>query len=148
MPMINRILQIALIVFWALSAIAANAGEPIISAAEAYERAARGDLIVVDVRSPGEWRKTGVGKGTTPITMHDPGGLVVFYENVLKAVGGDKAKPIAMICARGNRSHYIQSFLKQQGFTQVLDVSEGMLGRDAAPGWLARALPTEPCTTC
>ena len=80
--------------------------------------------------------------------MHDPNGLEAFYHNVLKTVGGDKTKPIALICARGNRSDRMQSFLKAQGFTQVLDISEGMLGRPGAPGWLARNLPTEPCSKC
>ena len=36
----------------------------------------------------------------------------------------------------------------QRRFTQVLDVSEGMLGHNAAPGWLARNLPVEKCKRC
>ncbi|MBG06617.1 MAG: sulfurtransferase [Rhodospirillaceae bacterium] len=126
----------------------ATAGEPTIAAPQAFDRAVKGDLVLIDVRSPQEWRRTGIGKTVHPITMHDPNGLEAFYYNVLKTVGGDKTKPIALICARGNRSDRMQSFLKAQGFTQVLDISEGMLGRPGAPGWLARNLPTEPCSKC
>jgi len=125
-----------------------SAGEPTMSAPLAYDRAVRGELILIDVRSPREWRQTGLGNAAHPITMHDPNGLQAFYQNVLKSVGGDKTKPIALICARGNRSNRMQSFLVAQGFRQVLDVHEGMLGGANGPGWLARQLPTKPCPTC
>ena len=38
--------------------------------------------------------------------------------------------------------------LKAQGYTQVYNVREGMAGSNAGPGWLARKLPVEPCSTC
>lgn len=100
---------------------------------------------MIDVRSTGEWRQIGVPVGASAITIHDPAGMTSFLDNVMEAVDGNKHARIALICACGNRSHRTQRFLSQRGFTQVLDVSEGMLGRNAAPGWLTRNLPVEKC---
>ena len=100
---------------------------------------------MIDVRSTGEWRQTEVPVGASAITIHDPAGMTPFLDNVMEAVNGNKYARIALIYARGNLSHRTQRLISQRGFTQVLDVSEGMLGRDAAPGWLARNLPVEKC---
>jgi rhodanese-related sulfurtransferase len=120
-----------------LTAPGAQAGEPIISAQEASRQSNSGELLMIDVRSPGEWRQTGVPVSASAITIHDPAGMTSFIDNVMEAmeaVDGNKNARIALICARGNRSRRTQQFLSQRGFTQVLDVSEGMLGRNAAPG--------------
>ena len=100
---------------------------------------------MIDVRSTGEWRQTEVPVGASAIAIHDPASMTSFLDNVMKAVDGNKNVRIALIYARGNRSHRTQLFLSQRSFTQVLYVSEGMLGRNAAPGWLARNLPVEKC---
>lgn len=131
-----------------LTAPRTQAGEPIISAQEALRQSNTGALLVIDVRSPGEWRQTGVPAGANAITIHDPAGMGAFLDNVMKAVDGNKNARIALICAHGNRSHQTQQFLSRRGFTQVLDVSEGMLGRNVALGWLARNLPIEKCERC
>jgi len=131
-----------------LAAPGAQAGEPIISAQEASRQSNSGELLMIDVRSTEEWRQTGVPVGASAITIHDPASMTSFLDNVMEAVDGNKNARIALICARGNRSHRTQRFLSQRGFTQVLDVSEGMLGRNAAPGWLARNLPVEKCEHC
>ena len=103
---------------------------------------------MIDVRSTGEWRQTGVPLGASRFTIHDPDGMTSFLDNVMEAVDGNKNVRIALIYARGNRSHRTQLFLSQRSFTQVLYVSEGMLGRNAAPGWLARNLSVEKCKHC
>ena len=90
-------------------------------------------------------RQTEVPVGASAISIHDPAGITSFLDNVMKALDGNKIVRIALIYARGNRSHRTQRFLSQRGFTQVLYVSEDMLGRNAAPGWLARNLPVEKC---
>lgn len=126
----------------------ASADGGTLSASEAFRQSKEGDLVIIDVRSPREWQQTGVPSGARTITMHDPKGMTAFLNNVLATVGGNKNTRIAMICARGNRSRYTQQFLVQHGFTHVLDVSEGMLGREPSPGWLARNLPTKKCESC
>ena len=130
-----------------LTATAAHAGG-IIAADEALRRSQAGELLIVDVRSPREWRQTGLPKGAAAVTIHDPNGPEGFLAAMLSAAGGDKAKPIALICASGVRSNRAHRFLEAKGFSAVLDVSEGMLGRRDKPGWLKRGLPTEPCKSC
>ena len=57
-------------------------------------------------------------------------------------------RPIALICARGNRSTHAQRILRNAGFTRVYNIREGMFGSRDGPGWLSQTLPTEPCRTC
>ncbi len=123
-------------------------GSPIIAADEAAKRAGSGDLTVVDVRSPQEWRQTGVPKGSRPVTIHNPGGIAAFVEEMKSTVGGDLEKPVALICARGNRSTMAFRALEKAGFTHLLNIKEGMLGSDYGPGWLRRGLPVEDCASC
>ncbi|MGH6917939.1 MAG: rhodanese-like domain-containing protein [Geminicoccaceae bacterium] len=117
---------------------------------EAKAMAARGELTIIDIRLPVEWERTGVPQGALAISLQDqsqqPRGDFVAY--VLEALADVPARPIALICARGHRSAFAQQLLRESGFTEVHDISEGMLGGEYGPGWLARALPTEPCTVC
>ncbi len=133
--------------FSLLSAPAWAGGGPI-SADVGFARAQAGELTIIDVRSPAEWRQTGVAMGARRATVHDPRGLAGFLAAVEAIVGEDKSKPIAMICARGGRSAAATAFLREQGFTSVFDIGEGMLGRDGKPGWIARGLPVVPCERC
>ena len=127
----------------------AAAGEAgVIAADAAARRAAAGEILVIDVRSPGEWRQTGVAKGARRVTIHDPGGLPGFVEAVKVALGGDLKRPIAVICAIGNRSTLAQRILAKAGFTRVLNIKEGVLGGPYGPGWLKRGLPVESCGAC
>jgi hypothetical protein len=43
---------------------------PILSAPEARQAQLEGRILLVDIRSPGEWRKTGVAAGALTITVH------------------------------------------------------------------------------
>ncbi len=65
-----------------------------------------------------------------------------FIDQVSAQVGGDRSLPVALICARGVRSRKMSNRLKQAGFTNIIDVPEGMLGSGAGPGWIKRGLPT------
>ena len=118
------------------------------SAPEAFEAAQAGKVKLIDIRTPPEWKQTGVAKDATLINMIQPQGAQGFLDEVLKKVDGDKTAPIALICRTGNRSTQVQKFLKAQGFTHVYNVEEGMAGSRAGPGWMARKLPTETCKAC
>lgn len=119
------------------------AGSSQLRADDAFRRAQSGKITLIDIRSPAEWRQTGVPQGALPITMHDPAGIDAFYRAVLAATGNDKAKPVALICAAGNRSRWAQKFLADKGFTHIENVGEGMFGNGAQPGWLRRGLPID-----
>jgi rhodanese-related sulfurtransferase len=119
-----------------------------IGAPEAFEASRAGKIKLIDIRTPPEWKQTGVAQGATLINMIQPQGATGFLNEVLAKVGGDRTAPIALICRTGNRTTQVQKFLKAQGFTQVYNISEGMAGSSAGPGWLARKLPVEVCSSC
>ena len=119
--------------------IGAQAGQDgTLSTPQAHEAAVSGAIILVDIRRPDEWSRTGVGEGAVPINMLDRD----FIDQVSAQVGGDRSLPVALICARGVRSRKMSNRLKQAGFTNIIDVPEGMLGSGAGPGWIKRGLPT------
>ncbi len=120
----------------------------VITPEEANMRAEAGELVLIDVRSPQEWRQTGVPKGARRVTVHDPGGLKGFVDAMAAAVDGDLKKPIAVICARGNRSTIAQKVLGEAGFTRVFNIREGFAGGPYGPGWVKRGLPVEACPAC
>jgi rhodanese-related sulfurtransferase len=112
--------------------------------------AERGELTIIDIRLPVEWERTGLPEGALAISLQDQTlqPRAGFVADVLRALADDPSKPIALICASGTRSAYAQQLLADSGFTNVHDISEGMVGGEHGPGWLARTLPTEPGTVC
>lgn len=105
----------------------------------ARQLALAGDLLLIDIRDPTEWRETGIGDIALPISVHVPG----FLPTLDAAMGGDKGRAIALICAAGSRSAMIASQLAAHGYGNVADVGEGMSGSVAGPGWLRRGLPVK-----
>lgn len=106
--------------------------------------AASGELLIIDVRTAAEWRETGVPKDAARANIFDSD----FLERVKRAVGGDRSRPIAVICARGNRSTRAEQLLSQAGYTDVQNIKEGMLGSTHGKGWLAGGHPTDRCPDC
>ncbi len=104
---------------------------------EAHKQALSGKIILVDIRTPREWRATGIGDGAHPVDMRRDD----FAETVAHLAAGDRGAPIALICARGVRSARMSKFLTEAGFTNIIDVPEGMLGSAAGPGWVRAGLP-------
>ncbi|MEL7131246.1 MAG: rhodanese-like domain-containing protein [Pseudomonadota bacterium] len=118
--------------------ISAQAGvDGTLSAPDVHAAAASGAVLLVDIRRPDEWARTGVGEGAVPIDMRRDD----FTEALLGHTGGQDDTPVALICARGVRSRGLTRRLTGAGFTNIIDVPEGMLGSGAGPGWLKRGLP-------
>lgn len=112
--------------------------ETVLDAEEALRRVEAGKILLIDIRQPEEWEETGSPKGAQRLDMRRPD----FLDALTALAGGDTTRPIALICASGGRSGRMSRALTEAGFTNVLDVSEGMLGSSAGPGWIARGLPT------
>ena len=123
-------------------------GPPTLSAPDAYAQVQAGKLTLIDIRRPDEWRQTGVAKGAIRVNMLHPQGPQGFVRQVLAEVDGNMDAPIGLICRTGNRTTHMQKVLQDAGFTQVINIKEGMVGSAAGPGWLARGLPVEACKTC
>lgn len=130
------------------AAVRADNQSSIISAREALAAAEAGEVTIVDVRSPMEWRITGIPDGSVPVTIHHAGGADGFVAEILEMVDGDRSRPVALICASGVRSGAAQSLLRAQGFSDVRNLAEGMQGSRAGQGWLAQGLPVQPCSSC
>lgn len=132
---------------WAPTA-AAQGDAPQLSAPEAFALAQQGKIRIIDIRRPDEWRETGVAAGVERLDMRHPDGPQGFAQALLEKVGGDRDAPIALICRTGNRTTQVQAALRELGFTNVYNITEGMAGSRAGPGWIARGLPVEPCPVC
>ncbi|MEM7469811.1 MAG: rhodanese-like domain-containing protein [Pseudomonadota bacterium] len=114
-------------------ASAAEALDPEIAHRLAGER----KIILVDIRRPDEWAKTGSGEHAVRLDLRRDD----FIAELDKLVAGDRDAPLALICARGVRSARENNKLIAAGFTNVIDVPEGMLGNAKGPGWINRGLP-------
>ncbi|MGK7651083.1 rhodanese-like domain-containing protein [Roseovarius sp. B08] len=113
---------------------------PAYSARDAFEAAKAGEIILVDIRRPDEWSRTGIGQSAHPIDMRHTG----FTAKLDALTGTRKDVPIALICARGVRSARLSIALTEAGYTRVINVPEGMLGSNAGPGWIETGLPVTP----
>ncbi len=75
-------------------------------------KAAKGDLQVIDVRSPSEWEEG-----------HIPGAIHIFLPELReKAARLAKRKPVAVYCDTGYRASIGASLLQQAGFQAVSNV--------------------------
>jgi rhodanese-related sulfurtransferase len=85
-------------------------------------------IPVVDIRTPGEWKETGILKGSIPIMFFDEkGGYNVdrFMKELNAKV--DTKKPFAIICRTGSRTNMLAPFLsKTFGYT-VYNLRGGIL---------------------
>ncbi|MBI5329264.1 MAG: rhodanese-like domain-containing protein [Betaproteobacteria bacterium] len=130
---------------WLVLALPVQA-DPNLSAPEALAASLAGKTLLIDIRTPAEWRETGVAPGAGRVDFYRGPEVLVPY--LLQQTKGDRNAPIALICRTGNRTTHAQKYLQGIGFTQVYNVKEGMKGSAAGPGWLKRGLPVEACTAC
>ncbi len=125
-------------------------GDGLLSAPDAWQQSGQGELLIVDIRTESEWRETGIPEGAGRASLFLAYGLpnLDFVEEVTALAGGDRSRPIALICAAGVRSAIAHVLLEGEGFEQIYDIGEGMVGSGDGPGWLARDLPVENCGEC
>ena len=85
-------------------------------------------VAVVDVRTPGEWRATGVIPDSKLLTFFDQRGSYNLKEWLSRF--GEIAQPadrIVIICQVGNRSRVIADFLYQEmGYLEVYNAPGGI----------------------
>ena len=84
-------------------------------------------IPIVDVRTPGEWRETGILKGAVPIMFFDQRGNYdarKFLNELNKKV--DTSKPFALICHTGSRTSMIAPWLSKEFGYKVINLKGGM----------------------
>jgi rhodanese-related sulfurtransferase len=95
---------------------------------EASQKLINSTIPIVDIRTPSEWKETGILRGSIPIMLFDEKGkynLSVFIEKLNKAV--DTKKPFAIICRTGSRTIVLATFLsKKLGYT-VINLRSGIV---------------------
>ena len=88
---------------------------------------------VIDIRTPGEWKQTGIIKGAHKMMFFSPNGQPDlagwFFE--LGQLVKDKKSPILIYCAHANRTQSLGQGLTQMGFENVYELKGGIEN-----GWL------------
>ncbi|HRY08067.1 MAG TPA: rhodanese-like domain-containing protein [Hyphomicrobiaceae bacterium] len=133
------LLILLVVVAWRMFGPASVAAGEVMSPADAYEKSSKGEIVLVDVRTPKEWQQTGLPASGYAITMHQQG--PEFLSQLDAALGGDRSKPLAIICRTGNRTGSLVGPLEKAGYTRVINVAEGMAGGRYGPGWIKAGLP-------
>ncbi|OUD12264.1 rhodanese-like domain-containing protein [Thioflexithrix psekupsensis] len=97
------------------------------------------NIPLIDVRTPPEWKQTGVVEGSHLMMFFDEKGQadVGGWLDQFSAIVVDKEQPVVLICRSGNRTARIAHFLSEQlGYDKIYNVQLGI--RD----WIREGLPT------
>jgi len=84
-------------------------------------------IKIIDIRTQGEWKETGLLKGAIPITFFDERGrynIPLFMAELQKHVKRDEE--FALICHIGNRTAMLAEFLDETYRMKVINLKGGM----------------------
>lgn len=137
--MIKKFFAVTVLLLAALGA----QGEVInIDNAELARLAASG-VAVIDIRTEGEWKETGIIPGSHPITLFDEKGRAdppVWLAKLKTLAKPDQ--PVVLVCRSGNRTKAGTQFLSQQaGYKTVYNVAKGI------QVWIKEGRPMAPLTS-
>lgn len=96
-------------------------------------------IKIIDIRTLGEWKTTGLVKGSIPIMFFDEQGnynMESFLAELNKKV--KKNEQFALICNSGNRSRTLGSYLGNQLGYNVINLQGGIQSA------IGKKLPLEP----
>ncbi len=96
-------------------------------------------IKIIDIRTPSEWKTTGLVKGSIPIMFFDEKGnynTEAFLTELGKKV--KKNERFALICNSGNRSRTLGTYLGNQLGYNVIDLQGGIQYA------IAKKFPIEP----
>ena len=101
------------------------------------------DLPIVDVRTVGEWKETGLLKDAIPIEFFNAQGkynINKFLQTLNAKV--DTTKPFAIICHTGSRTSMIAPWMSQELNYKVVNLQGGM--EYATKGLKMKTYPYKP----
>ncbi len=94
------------------------------------EKMKREGVPLIDIRTPSEWRETGIIEGSHTIMFFDRSGrydLKSFLQS-LSSLGIDKNRPFVLICRSANRTKIVGNFLSDKmGYKYVYELEGGIL---------------------
>jgi len=88
------------------------------------------NVPVIDIRTPGEWKETGVIPNAHKIMFFDERGNynVNKFLTQLSKVVKDKNQPFVLVCRTASRTKIVGKFLSDQaGYKNVKELSGGMM---------------------
>jgi len=91
-----------------------------VEVSEAAQLIAEGNLLLLDVRTPGEVSQ-GYIKGAKNINISN----AEIFESEVDNL--DKDEPVMVYCKVGGRSHQAALYLVEKGFSKVYDIKGGIL---------------------
>ncbi|SFV68084.1 Rhodanese-like domain protein [hydrothermal vent metagenome] len=83
---------------------------------------------VIDIRTPGEWKQTGIIKGAHKMMFFTPSGQpdLAGWFFALGHLVQNKKEPILIYCAHANRSKALGEGLSKMGFEHVYELKGGI----------------------
>lgn len=86
------------------------------------------NIKIVDIRTPAEWKETGIVKGSYTIMFFDEQGnfnVKNFLKQLNKVVKKDE--PFALICRVGSRTGMVSEFLSEKLGYKVINLKGGIM---------------------
>ncbi len=106
-----------------------------------FEKAKAEGIPVIDIRTPGEWRQTGIIDGSHTIMFFDSSGrydLNSFLSRLSK-LGIKKETPFVLVCRSASRTKMVGDFLSDKlGYKKVYELKGGILN------WKRHNKPLKP----
>lgn len=135
MQRIFKLFQVLAVMIFA--GTAANAEIVKMTPDVAREKALVGEIVMIDIRRPEEWAKTGVPDVALLADMTNRNFLAKI--TAIRLENPDIL--LAFSCRTGNRSDYLTGELEKLGLSGIIDVVGGMSGTRGEKGWAKRGLP-------
>jgi len=96
--------------------------------ADAFEKLMAKGYPTIDIRTPDEWKQTGIIKGAHKMMFFTPKGqpdLAQWFFDLGHLVK-DKKEPLLIYCAHASRSQSLGQGLVQMGFKNVYELKGGI----------------------
>ncbi|GAW86727.1 conserved hypothetical protein [Bathymodiolus platifrons methanotrophic gill symbiont] len=107
------------------------------------------DALVIDIRTPAEWQRTGIIPGSHPVKFFDKNGKFDAdkWLATVKQLQSSPDQAIILVCQSGRRSGRVGHYL-----TDKLDMSNVSHLQNGISSWIKEKRPTEtscaPTQTC
>lgn len=103
-----------------------------------FEKLRENGVPVIDIRTPQEWKETGIIAGSHTIMFFRPDGgydLQAFID-ALNKLGINKETPFILVCRSASRTRTLGNFLSDKmGYRNVYQLTGGVLN------WMAHGKP-------
>ena len=114
---IKNCLFVLMALLWPM--VVAHAGELVGVTPDELKTLQKEGARIIDIRTPEEWRKTGLIPGSDPLTYFDAhgGSDTAAWLEKLNAISPGKNGKIVLVCRSGNRSGVVGKMLTgEQGY--------------------------------